>query len=80
MFPKYGLYGNHMIQRFAKLHEAVVFLNFILIVGPYRLGPHSISGEASQASFSNLITFFVLFDFVCKVILLTVMCEIWPST
>ena len=25
MFPKYGLYGNHMIQRFAKLHKTVVF-------------------------------------------------------
>ena len=25
MFPKYGLYDDRMIQRFAKLHETVVF-------------------------------------------------------
>lgn len=59
MFPKYGLYGDRMIQRFAKLQETVVFelCFFLLIVGPYRLMPHSISGAASQASFSNRYIF-----------------------
>ena len=53
MFPKYGLYGNHMIQRFAKLHETVVSeLCFNR--------PHSILGAASQASCSDHYIFCLL--------------------